>query len=158
MPKVIPLLTTVLDKRKLDTALDKKERRVLFKTGAYGRTTMRRGMRRKKGPGPVGGYPHAHHGGIKEKIAFAVDTEEGSVSIGPIKFNDQPDYLPAGIVTVPQLINEGGVVKRRVGKLLKRGGRRLVRLIYRARPFVSLSLAPAVKKFRELYKIIPLRS
>ena len=140
-----------IDRKGIGDALDKKERRVLARAGGYSRSTMRRGMRRRRGAGQEGGFPNAHSGELRDLIYFNYDPKEGSVSIGPLRFRNQPSWLPSGVETVPQLINEGGIVRRKIaGKLRTRR--------YRKRPFVELTRQKAAPKLVEIYKQTPLRS
>ena len=123
----------------LGQALEKKDKKVLFKSAAFARTTMKRGMRRKKETSRPGGYPNARAGQLRDLIFFDVDVDAGSVGIGPLKFESQnSDAGSAG--TVPRLINEGGRVSREVGP---KDDRRIVAMIYRPRPFVELTLPAA---------------
>lgn len=139
-----------LDRKGIGAALDKKERTVLNRAGGFSKVTMSRGMRRKKGPGPAGGYPNAHSGELRKLIYYNYNQNEGGVIIGPLGFSSQPKWLPAGIATVPQLINEGGTATRQVsGKQRRR--------VYPPRPFVDLTLPVAAKKLADLYEEVPLR-
>ena len=146
---------------KLARAMDKKERVVLFKTAAYARLKMKGGMRRTKEAGPIGGFPASRKGPLKRMIAFAVDTRSATAVVGPAAFNKQPDWLPGGIRTVPQLLNEGGTVRRTIKwtKSAAVGGAsatRKITVIYKPRPFVTLTNVPAAKKFAENMENIPL--
>lgn len=139
-----------LDSKGIAAAMARKEKAVLYKTSAYARTTMSRGMRRRKGPGPIGGYPNAHVGGIRQLIAFAVDEKNGTAVIGPKAFKKQPPWLPSGIKTVPQLLNEGGQVRRKIyGEARTR--------TYEPRPFVQKTNSPAAERFAENMKNLPLK-
>jgi len=153
-----PLLSAELlgnvDVSKLIRAMDAKERRVLFKTGNDGRKFMKEGMRKtgKRGPASSpGGFPASRLGPLKKTIAFAVDPRAGTVVIGPRGFDAQPRWLPTGIRTVPQLLNEGGIVRRHF-----RNRDHPIYMLYRPRPFVDLTNVPTSKKFAENMKNIPL--
>ena len=137
-----------MDLPKLAKSMDRKERKVLFRTAAYARTTMRRGMRRRKKPGPVGGYPSSHAGQLRDLIAFAVDTSAGTAVVGPALFNSNQDGL-SGATTIPQLLNEGGTATKMVNKKQKT-------YRYKPRPFVRLANEVAAKKFAENMENIPL--
>ncbi len=140
-----------IDRRGVGDALDKKERRVMARAGAYAMSIMRNGMRRRKGPGSVGGYPNAHSGELRKLIFFNYDVSQGSVLIGPLRLGSQPKWLPGNIQTVPQLLNEGGTVQRTVHRK-----QRTFR--YKPRPFVDLTLDKAAANLVEIYKNTPLRS
>lgn len=149
-------LTGIIDKVGVDSALDIKEKKVLFQTAAYARTTMKRGMRRKKGPGKKDGYPAAHAGGLKDHINFVVNQKEGSATIGPRIFNEQPAWLPAGIKNIPELINAGGVVAKDV---VLETGHVLPKVLhyYEPRPFATLPLEQSAERMRQIYKNTPLK-
>jgi hypothetical protein len=133
-------------------ALEKKDKKVLFKSAAFARTVMKRGMRRSKKVSRAGGYPAAHAGQLRDLIFFDVDVAAGSVGVGPLKFDSgEKDAGSAG--TIPRLINEGGRVSREVGP---KGNRRIVSMVYKPRPFVELTLPKAAAKMAELYETIPL--
>jgi len=139
---------------KLISAMDKKERRVLFKTGNFGRGFMKAGMKKtgRRGPSaPAGGFPASRTGALKKTIAFVVDPRSGTVVVGPRKFNAQYSWLPPGITTVPQLLNEGGIVKRQF-----RNRKRAIFMLYKPRPFVALTKVATTKKFLEYMENIPL--
>ncbi len=138
-----------LDTRKLVKAMDRKERKVLYRSAAYARTTMKRGMRRRKKASGVGDYPSAHSSEIRDTIAFAVNPSSGASIVGPLAFSKQPSWLPSGITTVPQLLNEGGTVRRIVKKKTQ-----IQR--YKPRPFVDLTTVVAAKRLAENMKNIPL--
>ena len=139
------------DSRKVEDALDRKEKRVMTRAAGYGRQAMRRGMRRRKGPGPEGGYPNAHGGELRNKIFYNYNQSEGAAIIGPIRFATQPNYLPSGIETIPQLLNEGATLYRPFRK-------KKLRQVYKPRPFVELTLPIASAKWVELYEQTTLRS
>ncbi len=95
-----------------------KNKKVLFKTGAYVRTTMQRSMRyagKKKQVSEPGQPPLAHknHGALLRKlITFAVNFAEGSVIIGPKKFGSGQ--------SVPELLDKGGTARPNKAQLKSR--------------------------------------
>lgn len=191
------------DRPAVQSALDKKEIKVLKRVGAYTRTIMKNAMKRgakrdsyrevevldsrgrtlyitpqgnvrnddghylpkaaatkiKKKYAPhwrkatnrkAGGaddYPKAWEGTLKRLIRFEYDFAAGAVKVGPLKFNSKQ---PAG-KTIPQLINEGGTVTRRVDG-------ESVRQRYRPRPFVDLTRPKAAAQLVNIYETTPLRS
>lgn len=139
-----------IDRKGIGDALDKKERTVLARAGGYARTTMSRGMRRKKGSAIQGGYPNAHVGDLRKRIFFNYRRDQGDVIVGPEGFGSQPDWLPSGIATVPQLLNEGATVRRVIKN-------RPVTQVYGAFPFVDLTLTPAAAQLAKLYQTTPLK-
>ena len=123
--------------------LHAKRRRVLFAQGAYVKKTMTRQQRWSKKPSEPGKPPHAHRksGGLLRKlIRFAVDLDEGSVVIGPIKFgrNVQPANK-----TVPELLNDGGITYAHLHG-------RQVRAEIEARPFTTPVFSDGGRNFEEL--------
>ena len=133
------------DRDRVVNAMDRKAQRCLSSAGAYGRTIMRRGMKRRKGISAPGGFPSAHAGQLKELIYFGYDAATKGVVIGPTLFKKDRE-LTGTTKTVPQLINEGGTVFRvkKVGR-----GSQHIRQTYRPRPFVELTRPHVEKKFLE---------
>ncbi len=146
-------LSATFDRAGLFKRIDRKDKRVLGRTGAYGRQVMRRGQRRKKGASSDGGYPNAHAGQLRDLVFFNVDLAAGSVSIGPLKFEGAEKNLPAGVETIPQLINQGGTVRKEVGR---EGSKRIEALVYKPRPFVELSTQTTADRLADLYEKTPL--
>lgn len=139
------------DRVKVANAMERKENRCLSSAGAFGRTVMRRGMRRRKRISAPGEYPSAHAGQLKELIYFGFEPSTKSVVIGPTFFRKDREAIGA-TKTVPQLINEGGTVfrQRKVGRGANRrlvGG--VVRQLYRPRPFVALTLPKTAAKLAQ---------
>jgi len=67
--------------RKLTLAIDRTERRVLFKMGAYTRKVAKRSIRKRKSKSAAGSPPSSHVGTLRNNIWFAVRPEK--VIIGP---------------------------------------------------------------------------
>lgn len=132
------------DRDKVQRAMDRKGQRCLSSAGAFGRTVMKRGMRRRKSVSAVGAYPSAHAGQLRDLIYFGYDAASKGVVIGPTLFSGTQD---GGSKTVPQLLNEGGTVTR----VVRRTGQpsRPVRQVYQPRPFVELTRKPAADKLLE---------
>lgn len=91
-----------------------RDRKVLFKEGAYVKTAMQREMRYSKKPSKPGEPPHAHkdtkRGDLLRKlITFVVNLVASSVKIGPPKLGNDD--------SVPHILDVGGRVP--VAKLLK---------------------------------------
>lgn len=130
---------------KLQKAVDRKEQKVASATGAFARTVMKRGMRKRKGISPEGGYPYSHIGTLRNLIYFGMDPNQKGVVVGPTLFSGSKG---AGSKTVPQLIADGGTVKRviRVGK---RKVRKTVTQKFKPRPFPNLTLPIAAAKLAE---------
>ncbi len=111
---MISSITTkvVMTPGELIRRVEAKRKRVLFKQGAYTKTTMARSMRYTSKPekhGAPGKPPLAHKNSprgplLRKLIKFRVDLGEGSVVTGPEK---------AGQGDVPQTLDKGGRVKLR---------------------------------------------
>lgn len=110
------------DRAKVVSAVDRAERRVLSRFGAFVRRSARSSIRKRKRVAPPGSPPSSHTGLLKRTIFFVYDAGRGSVVIGPIALNKGTD--------APELLEHGGTAVRRV-----RGRRR--RLRYRPRPFMG---------------------
>ncbi len=139
------------DRKTVVDAVGRKNARVLSQTGAFARTVMKRGMRKRKKVSDPGEFPSSHAGHLRNLIFFGYDAAKKSVVIGPTLFKDK-----VGGKTIPQLINEGGnaaidVTDRKTGKKTRRS------VTYRPRPFVALTAKVAIPKFRENMAKIPLK-
>lgn len=164
MPDFIHVTTnTFFDRKGIIAATDRKTNKVLSSTGAFSRKSMQRGMRYRKKSSNPGDYPSAHKptAYLRERILFGFDVESRSLIAGPDKLNRSDRDVLASGRTVPQLINEGGVVLRKqtYDKTTKkfRPIRRARRHTYRARPFVALTLPVAAKKLAENMEKIELK-
>jgi hypothetical protein len=117
-----------------------KKRRVLFKQGAYLRTTMQRSMRYRKAASKPGEPPSAHRetgAHLRQRIRFDVDLGAESVVCGP---DLKPDSKVLSLKPLPQLLNEGGVIEGIGGEPVN----------IASRPFVDSVFSDGGKKFREL--------
>ncbi len=93
-----------------------RKKKLLFKTGAYTKTSMQRSMRYAKKPSKPGEPPHAHKDSkkgplLRKLINFSVDLEEESVIAGPMKSGisakSTPEVLDqSGRVPVANLLKE----------------------------------------------------
>lgn len=140
-----------IDRPGVMDAVDAKFQKVFGRTGGFGRMVMKRGMRKRKKPSQPGNYPHAHQGGLRDGIFFNYDKTSRELVIGPLRHARQPAWLPAGIETVPQLINQGGTYT------LTDDNKGPQTINYQARPFVKLTRPKTVAKLRELTESIPLK-
>lgn len=158
----------------VETALDRKERRVLGGTGAFARRVMRSRIRKapkqrrnKTFVRVEGTFPryHAHPNTGIRLILFAYVPFEGALYVGPVKFNSasnrfyqltnrKQQVVPTGGKTVPQLVNDGG--QTIVTRVYKSG--RVYRLTrtHRSFPYRDLTFEIVLPKFRELMETIPL--
>jgi hypothetical protein len=111
-------LRTFFDRKAVIDAVDKAERKVLSKVGAFTRATDRKSIKEKKGVSPPGHPPHAHTTytpkpgrrkqtrkkrlRFRDSILFGYDAANKSVVIGAYLF-DRPSRP-----TVPELLEKGG--------------------------------------------------
>lgn len=109
-------------------------RKTLFKTAAFGRTTMKRSIRKRKGPSAPGQPPHSHVGTLRDLMKFRVDLADGSLVVGPEIF--KPRHQPHG-APVPRILDVGGSFRYgRAGRLLT----------FKARPFVQSAFETTMKQ------------
>ena len=118
MLKLEATLSTFFDRKEVLDAVDRAERRVLLKFGAFTMRTDRKSIKNKKGISPPGRPPHAHATytpkpgkrrqtrkkrlRFRDSILFGYDAANKSVVIGPYLFDR------ATRPTVPELLEEGG--------------------------------------------------
>ena len=136
------------DRNVVMNAMDRRELRVLSRTGSFGRGSMRRlfrsGGKKGKSAGP-GQMPRYHTRGfvsLMDGVFFTADLNKGSVMIGPNKLRTK--VRPYTARSGAQLLNEGGraeIMSWRFNKPIKRRvvsartGRRLKkRAVIRTRP------------------------
>ena len=145
------------DRAAVQSAVTKQERRILSRTGSFGRTVMRRSIRkapkkRKKAPKPP--FPRYHVGSNQglRLILFQYEPNNRGVVIGPLKFTSDRskkfapygsfrDYSP---FPVPQVLNEGLTTTRIVK--YKSGRRVRKTLRYRKFDFADRALVTTAEK------------
>ena len=150
------------DRNAVMSRLDRKELRLLRRTGGFGRQFIRRSMRSggKKGKQSLAGQPPRYHrrgpGSLKDGIFFQFDLDRGSVIVFANRLTTS--VKPAGMSSGAELQEFGGRAtittfrhnKDRPGTRKRRTGR------WEARPFVRPALKPTGKRMRELAKEIDL--
>lgn len=154
------------DAPKVFAALDAKTYEVLRRTGGWGRKFMKYGMRRtsKVSPADNKSFPSAHNGLLRDLIEFGVDVPMKRLIVGPEYIASAQDKEVSAVgMTVPELVNAGGTIKR--AKIYDpeknqirhlRRGHRLLAWHYRPRPFVRLTrdaMIPILKKNLEEVKL-----
>lgn len=105
----------VMKPEELLRRIERKEKRILYKQGAYTRTSMQRSMRytsnddKSSEPGkPPLAHKNKRRGPLLRKlIKFAVDLNEMSVVTGP-------DLIQRSTPTIPQILDKGGRQRRRL--------------------------------------------
>lgn len=103
--------------------MERKDKKVLFKQGAYVRRAMQRSMRyagksQKPRTSKPGEPPRAHKDNpkgpmLRKLVAFEVDLNAKSVVTGPQRF---------GAGTVPKSLNEGGTIQTRPAQMKSKLG------------------------------------
>jgi phage gpG-like protein len=73
------------DKRRVMTATERAERRVLMRIGSYIRQTAKQSIKARVTPAPPGRPPGRKTGFLKKSILFAYDANQSSVVIGPTR-------------------------------------------------------------------------
>ncbi len=115
------------DRPAVTNAVDRAQKKVFSKFGAFVRQTARNSIRKRKSISEPGQPPSSHTGLLKRNIFFVFSPESRSVVIGPILLDKQTD--------APRLLEHGDTVVRKRRK-------KRVRMKYRARPFMG----PAFEK------------
>lgn len=134
------------DHRELIEQAQKAKARVMKRAGGLVRGIMRRSIKNRKDPSPVGTPPSAHTkgGGIKNLIFWDYDPATESVIIGPALKSDAMSNL----APVPGTLERGGRSRIKLSKALKRKlGKETIVATIRPRPFA----APALKAFETSY-------
>lgn len=158
-----------LDNAKVMSAFDKKEFKVLSRTGAWSRGAMRRSIRKggKKGKSSNYNEPPRYwkrgFGSLKDGIFFVANLNAGGVIIGPnkLKTNVQP---MGGLASSAQLLEEGGsgsISSFRYNKPRKNGTVRAPsfkrrRGTWRKRPFAEPMQKPTQDKLVEFIETTPI--
>lgn len=151
----------IFDLATVESALDKYERRVLSRTGAFGRRVMRNSIRKapknkqfKTSP-PFPRYRGHRNSGLR-LILFEYEPGGGSVVIGPLKFrssrrrqwHNRVEEFNTGSRTVPELLNESGsmrvMLQYRSGHVYSKTYR------YRRFPFRDIAMEKTLDKMKEI--------
>lgn len=152
----------LIERATVDNAVDRYERKILTRTGAFGRTVMRRSIRkaRKKGHKPTPPFPRykAHPNSGLRLIIFVYDSIKGSVTIGPLKFrtktksrwHNRTQTIDLKGKSVPELLNEGGTAT--ITRTYKSGRTYRDTANYRRFPFRDLAFDKTVKFMKDLIK------
>lgn len=149
------------DRPQVINALEKAERRVLSRTGAYGRLAMRHSFKKGKKRGdPEPGKPpryHVHPNAGLRTVLYAFDPARGSVIIGPLLYGGSKwtewawgrrlSFEDMGGRTVPQLLDEGG---EKLKTIQYKSGHTYSRtMTYRAFPFRQSALEKTHAKMQQ---------
>lgn len=140
------------DRPRVQRAVDKAQRRVLSKAGAFVRTAAKHSIRKRKGSAPPGAPPHSHEGSLRRLILFGYDERTETVVVGPLGFkrSNAPHVLEFGgavITRRPRLVRVDSRGRDQRGRFTKSKFRRVeagTKLVYAPRPFMG----PALEKER----------
>ena len=137
-----------------ETRIKRKERKVLFRSAAFGRTKMRRSIKKRKGVSQPGNPPHSHHGALRDKIRFSVDLPSGTFIVGPEIFKGKTQISKP----LPEALDKGLRIRvRKSARQRRKSNTQATRAIrLRPRPFRGAALALALQKMTTLLKEIPL--
>lgn len=143
--------TGFFDRPEVIRRLERKQLRVLSRTGGFARKTARRRMKeggfgeRQRFSKP-GQSPRFHTRRLKDLIFYALESNKDSVVIGPVSFQSQA-ALALGAKTGAQLLEEGGIIyfprRKKTGRI-------------DARPYMAPTMQVAEVEFRKLMKEVPL--
>ena len=125
------------DRKAVTSAVDRAERRVLSRFGAFVRRGARSSIRRRKRVSEPGQPPSSHTGLLKRNIFFLYEPQRSNVIIGPVLLGKGTD--------APRLLEHGGVVTRRKRK-------RRVRVKYKPRPFMGPAFEREKPKLPKMWR------
>ena len=125
------------DRNKVTGVVNRAERRVLSRFGAFVRTGARSSIRKRKRVSSPGSPPSSHTGLLKRTIFFVYDPKKSNVIIGPV-------LLGKG-TNAPELLEHGGAATRRRRK-------RRVRATYRPRPFMGPAFEREKPKLPQMWR------
>jgi hypothetical protein len=117
--------------------VDKAQRKVLSRFGAFVRQRAKTSIRKRKGTSPPGGPPFSHVGVLRKFILFAYDSGRQSVVIGPTLIREGSQ--------APRLLEHGGEAARRTKTKTRR-------LRYRPRPFMGPAFEAEKPQLPALWK------
>lgn len=136
------------DRPKVQSAVDKATRKAMSRSLAFVRTRQRSMLRRRKRtsqPGKPPSIRSTDRVATLKNILFAYDQRTKSGVVGMVGLNRR-QTTNLGSMTVPQLMEFGGIVQQRSGRLLRSSPtRRRRRVQYRARPSAGPALDAEVK-------------
>jgi hypothetical protein len=125
------------DRRKVQSAVSRAERRVLSRFGAFVRQDAKQRIRRRKRPSRPGEAPTNQTGLLKRHIYFVFDEARRSVVIGPILLNRGTG--------APATLEHGGAVA-----VMQRGRREVV--AYAPRPYMGPAFEQEQRKLPALWR------
>lgn len=145
------------DRKAVTKRVDRTQRRVYSKFGAYVRRRARSSIRRRKRSSLPGKPPSSHHGLLRQLIFFSYDAQRETVVIGPLASNSIAGYNAGG--DVPDALEHGGRTRvidwDRMNEQHRRGER--VRLLFvrktiKARPFMGPAMEHEKPKLPQMWR------
>ncbi len=125
------------DRKAVTSAVDRAERRVLSRFGAFVRRGARSSIRKRKRASEPGMPPSSHTGLLKRNIFFLYEPQQSGVVIGPTLLGKGTD--------APRLLEHGGSATRRKRK-------RRVRVTYQPRPFMGPAFEQEKPKLPKMWR------
>ena len=125
------------DRQAVMNSVNRAERRVLSKFGAFVRKGARSSIRRRKAISEPGKPPSSHTGLLRQFIFFVYEPNRASVVIGPVELNRGTE--------APRLLEHGGSVVRRERQ-------QRVAMTYRPRPFMGPAFERELPKLPALWR------
>ena len=131
------------DRQRVLSLVNRAERRVLSKFGAFVRQGARSSIRRRKRSSRPGQPPSSHTGLLKRNIFFVYEPVRSSVVIGPIRLNQAVGDAPAAL-------EHGGRSQVVTGG---RKGKRTIRSVtIQPRPFMGPAFEREHPKLPQMWK------
>ena len=125
------------DRQAVMNSVNRAERRVLSKFGAFVRRGARSSIRKRKATSEPGKPPSSHTGLLRQTIFFVYEPNRASVVIGPLELNRGTE--------APRLLEHGGQVVRKERQ-------KRVTMTYRPRPFMGPAFDREVPKLPALWR------
>jgi len=95
--KIDQAKSTFFDRAKVKRAMNRKQRGVFMKFGAFVRRRAKSSIRKRKRVSQPGQPPSSHTGLLKRMIFFGYDQLNESVAIGPVKLNQKTGNAPESL-------------------------------------------------------------
>ena len=149
------------DRPAIKRAVNKAQRSVLSRAGAFIRQTAKTSLRKRKGTAPPGGAPYSHTGLLRKFLLFGYDPRSESVVVGPGKLakpGSAPHTLEYGGTTraTRNMVFHSGPVGRGAKGEFTKGKRRWIKkgtiMKVAARPFMGPAMAKELPNFPSLWR------
>jgi len=130
-------------------AVDDATYRALLRSGQYVRKVARHSIKTRPGPSAPGQPPHSQIGRLKQFIYYGFDPAARSVVVGPARLRDAQTY---GSMTVPELLEGGGVVRMSDRNARRLGVARGTMARYEARPYMGPAQEAGFEKVDDFWR------